>query len=170
MTGTIIRGDYSLPLPIWVAIELWDFGLLSVFYKGMTIQDKTILAAKYNLPDCQIMESWLRTLNYVRNVVAHHSRLWNRNLVDQPKLPKLGQVPEFDNFINAPLTSSRVYIVLCILAFFMRIICPRSTWPARIVELINSFPSSTHVSILDMGFSQNWQLDPFWELSLKSHH
>lgn len=114
------KEKYGLPLPIWVAIELWDFGLLSTFYKGMAVNDKSEISAKYNIPDFQIMESWLRCLNYVRNVVAHHSRLWNRNLIDQPKLAKKGEIPAFDALINNIQVTSRIYIVLCILAHFMR--------------------------------------------------
>ena len=64
----------------------------------MSVKDKANIAKKYNIPDWQIMESWLRSLNYVRNVVAHHSCLWNRNLIDQPKLAKLGTMPAFDSF------------------------------------------------------------------------
>ena len=157
------KAKYGLPLPIWVAIELWDFGLLSVFYKGMAVKDKAIMAHKYNIPDWQIMESWLRSLNYVRNVAAHHSRLWNRNLVDQPKLAKLGAMPPFDSFIDNTQITSRVYVILCILAHFMKIICPQSTWQMRIVELIHSFPASNHVSIQDMGFPADWEQQIFWQ-------
>lgn len=139
------KAKYGLPLPIWVAIELWDFGLLSVFYQGMTVKDKALLANKYNIPDWQIMESWLRSLNYVRNVVAHHSRLWNRNLIDQPKLAKLGEIPAFDRFTGNIHMTSRVYVVLCILAHYMKMICPRSTWQMRVVELIHSFPNSNYI-------------------------
>lgn len=82
------KNKYGLPLPIWVSVELWDFGMLSTFFKGMQVADKDLIAAKYGIQDFTVMESWLRTLNYVRNVAAHHSRLWNKNLIDQPKLPK----------------------------------------------------------------------------------
>lgn len=154
---------YGLPLPIWVAIELWDFGLLSVFYKGMAVKDKEIIAKKYNISDWRIMESWLRSLNYVRNVVAHHNRLWNRNLIDQPKLAKLGVMPAFDSFIGNTHGTSRVYVVLCILAHFMKIICPRSTWQMRLVELMHSFPKSEYMSIQDMGFPTEWEQHIFWK-------
>lgn len=157
------KAKYGLPLPIWVAIELWDFGLLSVFYKGMAVKDKTVIANKYNIPDWQIMESWLRSLNYVRNVVAHHSRLWNRNLIDQPKLAKLGAMPSFDSFLGNTQITSRVYVVLCILAHYMKIICPRSTWSMRVVDLMRSFPASDHVSIGDMGFPSDWEQQVFWQ-------
>lgn len=157
------KAQYGLPLPIWVAIELWDFGLLSVFYQGMAVKDKAVIANKYNIPDWQIMESWLRSLNYARNVVAHHSRLWNRNLIDQPKLAKQGEIPAFDPLIGNIHITSRVYVVLCILAHFMKIICPRSTWQMRLVELMHSFPKSDYMSIQDMGFPTEWEQQIFWK-------
>jgi abortive infection bacteriophage resistance protein len=154
---------YGLPLPIWVTIELWDFGLLSVFYKGMAVKDKTAIAQKYDISDWQIMESWLRTLNYVRNVVAHHSRLWNRNLIDQPKLGKLGDIPTFDALIGNTHSTSRVYAVLCILAHYMSFICPRSTWRQRVIELTHSFPITQHIQLKDMGFPTDWRQHVFWK-------
>jgi abortive infection bacteriophage resistance protein len=56
--------------------------MLSTFYQGMSVVDKSVIAMKYGVPDWQVMQSWLRSLNFVRNVAAHHSRLWNKNLVD----------------------------------------------------------------------------------------
>jgi abortive infection bacteriophage resistance protein len=158
------KAKYGLPLPIWVAIELWDFGLLSVFYKGMTVQDKTVIAAKYGIPEFQVMESWLRCLNYVRNVVAHHSRLWNRNLIDQPKLSAKGVMPAFDPFIGNVHVTSRIYIVICILAHLMKRVCPRSTWQTRLVELIKSFPDAAHMKVKDMGFPEDWEEHVFWRI------
>lgn len=154
---------YGLPLPIWVAIELWDFGLLSTFYKGMTVKDKAVIAAKYNIPDWQIMESWLRCLNYVRNVAAHHSRLWNRNLIDQPKLAKIGEMPTFDSYIGKTHIVSRVYIILCILAYFMQRVCPRSSWQVRLTDLMGSFPKAAHINLSDMGFPTDWEQHVFWK-------
>lgn len=156
------KSKYGLPLPIWVAIELWDFGLLSTFYKGMSVKDKSEIAAKYDISDFQILESWLRCLNYVRNVVAHHSRLWNRNLIDQPKLPKKGEMPTFDSFIGNTHITSRVYIVLCILSYFMKYICPRTKWQMRLIDLIQTFPTTTYFNIKDMGFPQDWKHDVLW--------
>ena len=129
----------------------------------MTVKDKNIISQKYNIPDWQIMQSWLRSLNYIRNVAAHHSRLWNRNLIDQPKLAKAGTMPTFDSFIGNTDITSRVYITLCILAHYMKEIYPRSTWPKRVVELMNSFPSSNYITIRDMGFPNEWAQQEFWQ-------
>lgn len=154
---------YSLPLPIWVTIELWDFGLLSSFYKGMKVNDKTYIADKYNVSDWQIMESWLRSLNYVRNVAAHHCRLWNRNLVDQPKLPKKGKMDAFDPLIGKHYDVSRIYTMLCIIAFFLKNIYPASAWPSQLVGLIQTFPEIDGVDISHMGFSRGWEMLLFWK-------
>ncbi len=153
---------YGLPLPIWIAVELWDFGLLATFYQGMTVKDKTEIAAKYNISDWQVMESWLRCLNYARNVVAHHGRLWNRNLIDQPKLAKQGAMINFDSFIGNAQITSRIYIVFCILAHFMQHLCPRSSWQQRVTDLIRSFPATAHMSVKDMGFPEDWEQQLFW--------
>ena len=42
---------YGMPLPIWVSVELWDFGMLSNFFQGMTAADKTAIAAKCGVSD-----------------------------------------------------------------------------------------------------------------------
>ena len=161
------KKNYGLPLPIWVSVELWDFGMLSTFYKGMQAADKSAIAAKYCLEDFTVMESWLRTLNFVRNVAAHHSRLWNKNLVDQPKLPKTGEIAAFDPIVNAPHVSqevsTRLYSVICILIHMLKIISPSSSWRDRMREMIDQFPQVPSLSISDMGFPVQWQHQNFWQ-------
>lgn len=156
------KQKYGLPLPIWVSVEIWEFGMLSTFFQGMTVADKTVIAAKYGIPDWQVMETWLRALNFVRNVAAHHSRLWNKNLVDQPKLPKPGDIPEFDPLLGKPDITSRLYVILCILIFFMRGICPNSSWPQRLREMLDQFPALPKQTIADMGFPADWETHAFW--------
>lgn len=156
------RAKYGSPLPIWVAVELWDFGLLSTFYQGMAIGDKEIIAAKYGLSSWKTMASWLRTLNYVRNIAAHHSRLWNKNLVDQPKMPEVGEIPAFDLLIGKPDIASRVYVVFCILSHLMQSICPNSSWRSRLKEMIQNFPVAQKVSATDMGCPPDWRAHDFW--------
>ena len=159
------KKKYGLPLPIWIAIELWDFDLLATFYQGMTVKDKAEIAEKYKIPDWKIMESWLRCLNYVRNIVAHHSRFWNKNLIDQPKLAPKGAMKNFDPLIGNTHTGSRAYIALCILAHFIQHVCPNSSWQKRMCDLIDSFPATSIVNIKDMGFPNDWQKQLFWRIS-----
>lgn len=155
---------YGEPFPIWVAVELWEFGMLSTFYHGMKVDDATQIAAKYGLPGWQLMQSWLRSVNFVRNVAAHHSRLWNKNLVDQPKLPTRGQVHGFDALVDQPAVASRLFVVLCILLHFMRIVSPNSTWPSRLRTHLENFPVVSKLSLADMGFPPDWRDQPLWRI------
>ncbi|MFT3719290.1 Abi family protein [Pseudorhodoferax sp.] len=153
---------YGEPFPLWVAVELWEFGMLSTFYQGMQVADKDAIAARYGLPDGQLLQSWLRALNFVRNVAAHHSRLWNKNLVDQPKLPRAGAVPAFDPVIGQPAVASRLFVMLCILLHMMRVVSPNSSWPARLRQLLDGFPAAPGLSLADMGFPAGWEGHPLW--------
>ncbi len=123
---------YGLPLPIWVVCEIWDFGTLSTLFAGMTKADQDEIANKYRISDGQVLASWLRSLNYLRNVCAHHSRLWNRNIVDQPKLPRNGEVSWTDPFIGNSHCLARPFLLLCISKHLLTTINPSSTWGERL--------------------------------------
>lgn len=160
------KSKYGLPLPIWVAVELWDFGLLSTFYQGMNVKDKAIIAEKYGIRSWIVMESWLRCLNYIRNVVAHHSRLWNRNLIDQPKLPPAVEIAIFDTIRNNSHSTSRLYTPLCIIRHLMYLICPQSQWPIRLIELLKTLSEIPFISAADMGFPNGWEQHEFWNIKI----
>jgi abortive infection bacteriophage resistance protein len=155
---------YLLPMPIWISVELWDFGMLSKFYAGMTVADKAEIAQYYGVPDWKVMESWLRTLNHARNIAAHHGRLWNRNLDDQAKLPKPGAMPRFDHLHRDLVRmTSRVYSVLCILIQFLDRIDPDDGWKTRLRDHIDAFPQMPRIGIEHMGFPKNWRSEEIWQ-------
>lgn len=156
--------NYRPPLPIWIAIEVWDFGLLSFFYSGMKYANRTSLSSYYGLGDKQdVFGSWLRNLNYVRNVCAHHSRLWNRSLVDQPRSLPVGQIPDLDHLIGDSKAQVHIYSTLCILQYFMQKIGLNANWGSQVKLLIQSFPvTSGSVSVSDMGFPVGWEGQNLW--------
>ena len=150
------------PLPIWIAVELWDFGLLSHFFGGLQIRDREAVARSFSVPDWQLMESWLRCLNYVRNVIAHHGRLWNLNLSENPKLPKRGEMPDFDALLPLRNVSTRMYSICCILSHFLQVISAASSWSNEIKDCIAAFPVMPYANAQDMGFPNSWQSHGFW--------
>lgn len=94
------RRKYSSQLPIWMAIELWDFGLLSTFLSGMQFADRQAIAERYGVPREELLTSWMRSINHVRNICAHHCRLWNRSPSDQAKPPKAGEIQLLDHLVH----------------------------------------------------------------------
>ena len=157
------KDKYGGQLPIWASVELWDFGMTSRFYSGMKGAEQRVVAEQFGIPDARLMASWLRAMNFVRNVSAHHGRLWNRSVVDQPKAAS-GAIPGF----NPPLpindrARARVYPVLCAMVFLMRQICPRSQWTRRLREMLTAdFPNAPGRSLDEMGFPPGWENSAFW--------
>lgn len=79
---------YGGKFPIWVVIELFTVGQLSIFYSDMIRSDKkTIAKDLYKTTDTN-MTSWLKCLTELRNNCAHYSRLYNNRLVSVPATPK----------------------------------------------------------------------------------
>lgn len=153
------KDKYGLPLPIWIACEIWDFGTLSKLFSGMKPDDKNAIASKYGVSEGRIFESWLRSLNYLRNVCAHHSRLWNRNIIDQPKLPKVGEVSWIDPFQGSAHFLARPFLLLCIAKHLLNIINPSSTWGQRLKDLLSEFPDlqSLGLNLAGMGAVEGWE-------------
>ena len=83
-------------------------------------------------------------------------------MIDQPKLPKRGDIKEFDPIVGIPDISTRLYGVLCIMLYLMQIFSPKSSWPIRLHALIDSFPAIQKISVADMGFPPGWDNHDFW--------
>ena len=156
-----VTGKYGRPLPIWIDVELWSLGEVSHFIEKMRVQDKVSIMEHYLLPRPRLLQSWLRSICFVRNVSSHHGRLWNRNMVDYPALPKSGEIPNFDPVLVEAIPE-RLYISLCIIAHFMQVLCPASGWFQRVVALVDTFPDAPVIRIADMGFPTAWREHPFW--------
>lgn len=144
-------------LPIWAAIEVWDFGLLSKLFAGMKHADQLTVAAIYGAPDGQAFAQWLRSLNFVRNVSAHHSRLWNLNVVERSSVPA-GWPAALDN--------ARPFFYFCLMQQLLNVICPNSTWGQRVTELLEGgFPNTTNgvLSLDDLGVVAGWSEAKPWK-------
>lgn len=74
--------------PSNMALETLSLGKLSRLYKGLKNDELKIgIASEFNLIS-SILSSFLVYLSHVRNICAHHSRLWNKKItVDRSIMP-----------------------------------------------------------------------------------
>jgi abortive infection bacteriophage resistance protein len=156
------QGKYASPLPIWIAIEVWNFGMLSQFLAGLKHADQAAIATAYGVPRPELLTSWVRAVNFTRNVCAHHSRLWNRPLVDQPKPPKKGEIPLFDHLTADRHVQSRLYFVAAVLRFFLMKVNPTSHWHERLEAHLATLPAARGISLRHAGFSDGWNQQALW--------
>ena len=154
------KKKYGLPVAIWVACEVWDFGCLSTLFTGLKQVDQDKIASRYGIANGRTLASWIRSLNYLRNICAHHSRLWNRNIVDQPKLPTAQELPWVANFSQGSHELARPFLLFCIAQQFLTIINPTSSWWQRLKQLISEFPALDHIGLntKGLGIPVDWEL------------
>lgn len=138
---------------------MWDFGTLPTLFGGMREAEQDAISARYGLHHGRVLATWLRNLNYLRNVCAHHSRLWNRNIVDQPKLPAAADLPWVAPFEADTHARARCYLLICMLRHLLQVINPTSSWPQRMKAHLQSFPNLDHLelNLLGMGAAEGWQ-------------
>ena len=144
-------------LPIWVAIEVWDFGLMSKLYDGMKPDDQVHIADKYGASNGKAFAGWLRSFNFIRNVSAHHSRLWNINVLERAAV--LQEEAYWQRLANA-----RPFYYFCLLKKVMDVICPNSNWGNRFIELMEEFPEVRcgAVTLKDFGLLDDWKEWGLW--------
>ena len=139
-------------LPVWVACELMSFGTLSRLYKGMTTLDRAAIAAPFSVHH-KVLASWLHTLVYVRNIAAHHGRLWNRTFSIKGMVPRTA--PLKDLGIGTEL--NRAYGALCVLRHLSQQIDVDASgrWALQVVDLLGRFPASVG-GVRRLGAPLDW--------------
>ena len=157
------KGNYPQDKPpIWIACELWDFGMTSYLLEGLQYKDRINVAKYFNIRDPNDFCSWIRTVNHLRNICAHHSRLWNKAIIDQPKIPNLGVHPELDHIVALTQSHSRFYTSITVVAFLVKQIWPDSSWSEKFKILMSEFPTDSVVNIAQAGFPSNWMDESVW--------
>lgn len=154
--------NYQTPalMPGWAMTEEITLGSLSHLYQGLVKDaDRKAIARRLDVPH-EVLSSWLHTLTFVRNCCAHHSRLWNRELAVQPKIPR-DELWELSKHLpNTQVQPQRrIYIVLLLLAHLMRQVSPDSQWHNKVTTFIFKHPE---IPLFSMGFPKNWQAHTFW--------
>lgn len=153
---THYRKEYSDPHlpPIWCLTEASTFGELSRWYADLDLTYRKEIAQGFGF-DETICISWFRSIAALRNICAHHGRLWNAELlVDTPKKAKSHKTDLANN--------TRCYSRLVVLMAFLDQIDPNhgAGWRSTLVELLDMRPS--FVSLAEMGFPADWKSRNLW--------
>lgn len=159
------REKYDDRMPVWALTEILELGHLSVLYRGMTQQDAEEIASAFGVPTKKIMASWLASLNYVRNVAAHHARLFNRRLQHAPARPRPGQIPKLDHLRVDDSTKGAfgVYNALAVIAYLLPSVDAATAWPAQLAALLRGFPTSHSLTLQALGVPRDWESLDLWQ-------
>lgn len=152
----------TLP-PIWAVVELMTIGQLSRWFSNIKArQDRKDITKIYDI-DENIMVSFCEHLSLVRNIAAHHSRLWNRDITKKMRLPNKGpndllnSLWKLDNLNDRRL--KKLYNTLTMTLYLMNTITPGHHWKEGFKRLVKTHSIDT----TKMGFPSNWKSRPLWQ-------
>lgn len=149
---------YSTPdmPPSWMVFESVSFGTISIAYANLAPQEFSIMCKSFGLPH-EVLKSWLHSLNYIRNICAHHGRLWNRECRIAPMAARAYKQDLTPN--------KRLYAQLVVMQVLLAKIAPDNHWALKLRDLLAAHPA---VPTASMGFPHDWQSRPLWGLASKN--
>jgi abortive infection bacteriophage resistance protein len=151
---------FGPPLPIWIACEFFDFGAVTRLFQFLVYADRQTIATSAGLARERTLRSWLTTLNYVRNICAHNSRLWNRRLIQQVILQPNDLPRRLTHLARGP--RDKVYAVIAITAYLTDHLNPDAGWSDRMKAVLARFPKIPGRSMAEMGVPTGWTNKAIW--------
>ncbi|MBQ8593863.1 MAG: Abi family protein [Bacteroidaceae bacterium] len=144
--------------PAWKTLELASFGTLSkLYYNFADKKVKKLVAREFNLPQHEVLESWMRSLAALRNHCAHHARLWNGYLNATPQLNIRLRGLWIKKY---HVDGNKLYAILCCIAYWLDAMQRGDDFKAKLMELLDEYPM---VDTAAMGFPKDWQEEPLWK-------
>ncbi len=155
------QNTHNMPRPpIWAACEVMSFGLLSRFYANIKqASTRKKISKTYGL-SVSNLASLLLHASYLRNLCAHHSRIWNRSFTITVSLPTSQPSDIVVSLNTDPLAERKIYNSLVLLAHITEVVTAAPDWKTRLKTHLLTLNRPDHS---EMGFPTNWETFDFWK-------
>jgi abortive infection bacteriophage resistance protein len=149
------------PAEAWKLMEIASFGTLVKLYKCLhrNLRERGLIAKEMGVNSPRVFFGWLESIALMRNMIAHHSRLWNRVMEKSPRMQLKNPCgawftrPLHYNQISKPFSTISCIVYLC------NHLTQSDELKHQILSLIKSYPN---VPIYKYGFFNHWELEPIW--------
>ena len=104
------KHNYTNPAepPCWMSLEVTSYGLLSLMFSNLKLgKEKKLVIKHYGLNDVRVLENWMHSFSNIRNICAHHGRLWNRRFTTLIKVPTN---PDYTFLDNTRILLYKIYV------------------------------------------------------------
>ena len=119
---------------------------------------RTKLTNEFGLSIHSDLSSWLEAIAYLRNIVAHHSRLWSRNMVKRPSEP----LNPHNTWLSRQLSdmeAKRPFYIITAMLYLCDAVHPSNKLREDIFQLMKEY---AHLPVQRMGFFDGWEQEPIW--------
>lgn len=151
------KKKYSDPLPpSWIMMEVASFGKISMLFENLkSPKEKREIAHYFGLAD-SVFSTWIHSIVYLRNVCAHHTRLWNREMSIRPEIPRN---PHNKWILSKDVLNNRTFYILSMIVYLLNTVNPKHRFKNKLNDLLKKYPQ---IDLRAMGFPNDWNKDPFW--------
>lgn len=155
---------YTEPIlpPSWMTLETVSMGTLSKILKYLKKSDKSIksIVKEYGLYKVDIFITWIHGLATLRNICAHHGRLWNRRFVVTLNYPNNTDYDFMGQEEYSKIRDNKLFAYLSIILYLLNVISPSSSFRDNLISLIKERPKL--IDLKDMGFPNDWKTFTLW--------
>ena len=137
-------------IPIWMFTEILTFGELSIFYQGLTNKLKQEIAKEFHPFHYKSLIPFFHRLSIIRNICAHHGRLWNRKIPIQGKLKQDGW--------NS-VSKDKLFFTIVVMTNILNSRGILDNWYEILVKIISP-KLNVEKYRYQMGFPNNWRTHP----------
>ena len=132
--------------PFWMLSEVLSMGDLSKILNGINFKDEKLIAKSItqNYYIAPVLTNWIHVLATVRNICAHHSRLWNREL----KI-KFAEPQKISEWKEQKVVNDKVYGICFVLLLLLEN-HPCSKFKQELEELFEKYDK---IDFSEMGYA-----------------
>ena len=131
-------------IPLYAAIEVASFGILSKMFKNMENEDKKNISKVFDV-DYTYLESWIENLAYVRNICAHYGRLYGAKLTKTPKL--------YGEYIRRGISNNTIFASV----LNLKILAEPDYYNKFLHDLLYIIDKYPSVDLKNLGFIEEWR-------------
>jgi abortive infection bacteriophage resistance protein len=146
----------------WKIMEVASMGTLSKYYKNLKhdLPEKAAIAKGMGLNLHKELSSWLEAMGYIRNIIAHHSRLWSRDMVKRPMLELKNPKGPWLNLPLNEVQQKKPFLIISSLIFLCNKVTPNHQIKIKILDLFAQYPT---MPIYKLGFLNHWNQQEIWK-------
>lgn len=149
---------------IWSLVEILEFQTLIKIFKFMPTRDRQKIARYFGCMNPKELDSQLAAINNLRNKLAHHARIWNRNFSRAPVLATQMNNNYFVGIVrsNDSWQKFRLYPLICVIASMLKNIGMGDHWHRALRGHLAEFPSIPGYNLTSAGFPADWKSFSIW--------
>jgi len=138
-------------LPIWTAVEVMSFNSLSQLFANLVPDLQETIARRFGVHR-KPLKSWFHSLVYIRNICAHHSRLWDKEIVIKARHPK----ESLSGWGSTRTTPDNLFYLLCMIVWLQKVAGEGAAWTDELSDIISQAKIADSF-MLKIGLIENWR-------------